>query len=235
VAKGDIQTKIPDNLSFQEAATLGVGLTTVGQSLYQSLELAPPTEPIQDAVSILTTCSPHNYKLVRSRGADMVFDYNEHHSATKIRRYTQNSLELALDTIAIEYTAQYCVDALSTEGGKYITLNYVAIPQSNIRDRWTLSYTAFGEKFIFGPTRFPAKPKDKEFMEQFWSIAERLVAEGKIKVHPLRVRAGGLKGLLEGLQLMRKGKVSGEKLVYNHRYMRRGRTLGFHAESGATQ
>lgn len=27
-AKGDIQIKIPDNLSFEEASTLGVGITT---------------------------------------------------------------------------------------------------------------------------------------------------------------------------------------------------------------
>jgi NADPH:quinone reductase-like Zn-dependent oxidoreductase len=27
-AKGDIQIKIPENLSFEEAATLGVGITT---------------------------------------------------------------------------------------------------------------------------------------------------------------------------------------------------------------
>lgn len=34
VAKGDIQIKIPDNLSFEEASTLGVGITT---------EVPPPT------------------------------------------------------------------------------------------------------------------------------------------------------------------------------------------------
>lgn len=41
-AKGDVQIKIPDNLSFEEAATLGVGITTVGQGLYQSLKLPLP-------------------------------------------------------------------------------------------------------------------------------------------------------------------------------------------------
>lgn len=29
VTKGDLQIKIPDNLSFGEAATLGVGISTV--------------------------------------------------------------------------------------------------------------------------------------------------------------------------------------------------------------
>jgi NADPH:quinone reductase-like Zn-dependent oxidoreductase len=42
VAKGDIQFKIPDNTTDEEAATLGVGVNTVGQGLYQSLELPLP-------------------------------------------------------------------------------------------------------------------------------------------------------------------------------------------------
>ncbi|KAJ3065233.1 hypothetical protein HDU99_004238, partial [Rhizoclosmatium hyalinum] len=42
-ARGDIQSRIPDNLSFEEAAALGVGVFTVGQGLYQSLGLPLPS------------------------------------------------------------------------------------------------------------------------------------------------------------------------------------------------
>lgn len=42
VVKGDIQMKIPTNMSFEAAATLGVGVTTVGQGLFQSLKLPMP-------------------------------------------------------------------------------------------------------------------------------------------------------------------------------------------------
>lgn len=45
VAKADMQMRIPDGVSFEEAATLGVGITTVGQGLYQSLKLPLPTVP----------------------------------------------------------------------------------------------------------------------------------------------------------------------------------------------
>ena len=51
--KGDLQFKIPDHLSFEEAATLGVGVATVGQGLYQSLGLPLPNEPPQDLLSVL--------------------------------------------------------------------------------------------------------------------------------------------------------------------------------------
>jgi NADPH:quinone reductase-like Zn-dependent oxidoreductase len=42
IAKADVQMKVPDNLSDEEAATLGVGISTVGQGLYQSLKLPLP-------------------------------------------------------------------------------------------------------------------------------------------------------------------------------------------------
>jgi hypothetical protein len=33
MVKGDVQCKVPDNMSDEEASTLGVGMTTVGQGL----------------------------------------------------------------------------------------------------------------------------------------------------------------------------------------------------------
>jgi NADPH:quinone reductase-like Zn-dependent oxidoreductase len=53
VAKGDLQFKIPDGVSFEEAATLGVGITTVGQGLYQSLGLPLPNKPAAEKFPIL--------------------------------------------------------------------------------------------------------------------------------------------------------------------------------------
>jgi NADPH:quinone reductase-like Zn-dependent oxidoreductase len=45
VAKGDLQCKIPDNRTFEEAATLPIGILTVGQGMYQHLGLASPSSP----------------------------------------------------------------------------------------------------------------------------------------------------------------------------------------------
>ncbi|KAK3329456.1 chaperonin 10-like protein [Apodospora peruviana] len=44
VVRDALQIKIPDNLTDEEAATLGIGISTVGQGLYQALKLPlPPT------------------------------------------------------------------------------------------------------------------------------------------------------------------------------------------------
>lgn len=53
IAKGAVQLKIPDSLSFEEAATLGLGTTTVGQALYQSLGLPLPDQPAKEKFPIL--------------------------------------------------------------------------------------------------------------------------------------------------------------------------------------
>ncbi|KAF2106867.1 chaperonin 10-like protein [Lophiotrema nucula] len=43
VSKAAVVQKKPENLSFEDAATLGVGITTVGQGLYQTLGLPWPS------------------------------------------------------------------------------------------------------------------------------------------------------------------------------------------------
>jgi NADPH:quinone reductase-like Zn-dependent oxidoreductase len=42
VAKGDVQLRIPEGMSFEDAATLGAGVLTCGQGLYQKMELSWP-------------------------------------------------------------------------------------------------------------------------------------------------------------------------------------------------
>lgn len=44
VAKGDIALKMPEGMSFEEAATLGAGVLTCGQGLYQKMGLSWPNE-----------------------------------------------------------------------------------------------------------------------------------------------------------------------------------------------
>lgn len=238
VVKGDLQMPIPASLSFEEAATLGVGINTVGQALYQSLKLAPPSAPLDkpqyilvyggstatgtlgiqfarlSGYTVLATCSPRNFDLVRSLGAAHVFDYKDANSAAEIRKLTNDQLTLAFDTISSEQTAAYCGNALSSKGGDYTNLLQARVPRDDVRSRGTLAYSVLGEAFKFGPNDIPAIPTDRAFAESFWPEAEKLLASGQLKVHPPAVHPGGLKGVLDGLQLMREDKVSGQKLVY---------------------
>lgn len=54
VAKGDVQIKIPDSLSFEDASTMTLGVTTVQQGLYQkALKLNLPTDPVKEKTFVL--------------------------------------------------------------------------------------------------------------------------------------------------------------------------------------
>jgi NADPH:quinone reductase-like Zn-dependent oxidoreductase len=45
--------KLPQNVTFEEAATLGTGLTAVGQALYMIMQLPLPTKPAKEPYFIL--------------------------------------------------------------------------------------------------------------------------------------------------------------------------------------
>lgn len=53
VAKADMQMRIPEHMSFEEAAALGVGVVTCGQGLFQQLKLALPSDPISTGDVVL--------------------------------------------------------------------------------------------------------------------------------------------------------------------------------------
>ncbi|KAF5878304.1 putative zinc-binding oxidoreductase protein [Botrytis fragariae] len=244
-AKGDNQIKIPDNLSFEEAATLGVGITTVGQGLYQSLQLPLPTSPastkfpvliyggstatgalaIQYAklsgLTVVTTASPRNFAYLESLGADKVFDYNSPTCSQDIKDFTNDSIKHAFDCMSEGSSTQITVSAMSSSGGVYSTLLPVATEEvhkynTKVENKSTLGYTCLGEKFTFGATEIPAKPEDFEFAKTFWEMSRGLLADGKIKVHKVTLNkfGEGFEGILNGMQAMKEGKVSGEKLVY---------------------
>lgn len=187
VAKGDTQIKIPDNTSDEEAATLGVGVFTVGQGLYQSLGLPLPGSgkadiplliyggstatgslaiqyAIHSGCKVVTTCSPRNFPLVKALGASEAFDYNDPECGKKIREYTQDGLTKAFDCISEGASPQICCDAISSKGGE---VSYLLTPPKHPRDdvqaKQTLAYSITGESFQFGPKTFEANSADFEF------------------------------------------------------------------------
>jgi NADPH:quinone reductase-like Zn-dependent oxidoreductase len=164
----------------------------------------------------LSTSSPKNFAYVKSLGATEVFDYNEPNVGLKIREHTQNELKLAWDTIGEGESGKIIGEAMSTEsGGRYGTIGLnTNFPRKDVNYVSTIMYTIFGEHFVLGPMDFPADAEDFEYTKKFLGITETLLAEGKLKVHTPEIGKDGLKGVLKGLEDLKNGKVSGQKLVY---------------------
>lgn len=124
-----------------------------------------------------------------------------------------------MDCISAGESPSICVSAMAS-GGTYATLlplgqETVSAINPNVKWISTIAYTVMGEPLTYGTTVFPVKPEDFEFGKTFMELSEQLLAEGKVKVHrPAVDKYGkGLAGILKGLEEMRAGNVSGEKLV----------------------
>lgn len=244
MVKGDLMVKLPDSLSFEAASTFPLGISTVGQGLYQkAVKLNLPTDPAKDSTPILiyggssatgslaiqfakmsgykvlTTCSPHNFDFVKSLGADSVYDYRDSDCAKKINKDTNDSLKLVWDTISLESSAKICAEAMSsdTSGARYGSILPVKLPKEGVETTMTFMYTIFNDAFEKAGRTTPAVPEDFEFAKKFFDITEKLFHEGKLKTHPEHVGQNGLEGALQGMQDMKADKVSGKKLVYRVR------------------
>lgn len=240
IAKGDLQILIPDSMSFEAAATLGVGLTTVGQNLYQSMELPLPgeAESEENEMSILiyggatatgtlaiqcaklsgmrvvTTCSESNRNLMFELGADAVFDYHDPSVGEQIREDTDDTLEFVLDTISTPQSASICSAAISSAGGAYNALLDVRSPRDDVDSHVSMAYDVLGEPYRMGAQEISPDDSNPEFGIKWWGLVQKLLEERRILPHPHQVKPGGLTGVLSGLQLLREGKVRASKLVY---------------------
>lgn len=151
LVKADLAIKIPDTLSYDKAATLPLGLSTVAQGLFQKgLKMKYPGNnehsdgekalvfggssatgslSIQFAklagYNVLTTCGRKNEEFVAGLGASGVYDYKDNDVGDRIRKDTGDGLKLAWDCIGTPNTIATCAAALSSDDAdcRYATTN----------------------------------------------------------------------------------------------------------------
>lgn len=166
--------------------------------------------------NVITTCSPKNFSLVTSLGVTKAFDYNEKDVGKKINQFTENKLKYVWDCIGEESSAEICQTALSTEpGSRYGCIQSPKISRKDIKFTSTLLYEAICENFDKYGSHFTKNQSHFQFAKKFITEAEALLAAGKIKTHPVCLREGGLEGVILGLEEMKEGRHSAQKLVYN--------------------
>jgi NADPH:quinone reductase-like Zn-dependent oxidoreductase len=253
--KGDVQLHIPDDVSFEEACTFGVGLNTAAYGLYKVLGLPWPNTPSSgeqktvliyggstatgtlavqlakwSGLRVVTTASPKNFDLLKQRGADVVLDYvslpppipppqlTPQQKAPDVGRQlyaaTHGTLAHVFDCASMQSSANICAEAFGPAGGKYaVLLDGITCPKDNVETIFYLAYSVTGEEYIFEGEHYPADPEFFAFGVKFMELVEGFWRQGGLKPHPQRYIEGGLRGAMEGMQLMKEGKYSGEKLV----------------------
>jgi aspyridone synthetase trans-acting enoyl reductase len=156
---------------------------------------------------------------VKSLGAVEAFDYHSPRCSSEICNYTNNSLAHSFDCITEAATMKICYEAIGSGGGKYVGLEpfstHVQYTRRDVRAEWLMARTLFGKpvnlKGVYGR---PARPQDRQFAAAWFPLAERLLAQGLLRPHPIELRTGGLEAVLDSIEDLRKGRVRAKKLVY---------------------
>ncbi|KAI1477464.1 GroES-like protein [Daldinia eschscholtzii] len=230
--------KIPDSLSFAEAAVFPLCLATAAHALFDPKFLALPlpgsgspstgksvliwggasavgSNAIQLAraagFEVVTTCSPRNFEYVRSLGATKVFDYN---SGTVIE-----------DIVAeLDGGEGKCAGIFQAAGitGEAIapccevsrkSRQKLLVACANAVPEGTVVPEGVEAKFVFDWQEGKAMYYDvtSKLFSQFLEEALRL-GTYKVAPKPEVVSAKGLEGIQVGLDIVRKG-VSAKKIV----------------------
>lgn len=117
------------------------------------------------------------------------------------------------DTIGGTMSTELGSKVLSS-GGTYGTITSGKFPREDVKTTWSIAYSAMGEAVQRRPAYDkPGQPAHFEFAKSWVEEVDQLLAQKKLKAHQIR-RGKGLEEVFDGLDLMRKGMVSGHKLVY---------------------
>ena len=162
---------------------------------------------------VISTCSPRNFQLVSAMGAAEVFDYKDPESIEKIKKL---DVKLIWDTISLESSAAFCAKVIAHGGAYGKILDVEMKDRPDVKNTFNLGYTSLGERVekAFGTFSQEHCEKDYEFMKKWILEGDRLLAEKKLKPHPIKV-SKGFEGIIQGMDDMRDDKVSGQKLVFS--------------------
>lgn len=103
-------------------------------------------------------------------------------------------------------------------GGRYTALNPfndMLATRKVITPDWVLATRIAGDGSSW-PEPFACEPEPRlrELATPLFERIQTLLDNGKIRPHPVSLQEGGLPGVLNGVERIRKGEVSGLKLVY---------------------
>jgi len=167
----------------------------------------------------VATCSPAKSALVRSLGAVATFDYHSSTCGADIRLLTRNKLTRVLDCITTAESMTMCYTAIGSSGGRYIGLDpispHVKYSRRDVSADWAMAVAMFGYPVrLVGDYGRAAAPALRELAKGIYSTGKMLISKGFLQRPLTQIRAGGLAAVIEGIDDLRQGRVTGTKLVY---------------------
>ncbi|KAI5895254.1 GroES-like protein [Schizophyllum commune H4-8] len=237
VSPAHVTFPIPDNISFEEAATLPLAVMTAAIGLFVSLAVPAPGTPeaasnagkaiiVNGAASsvgafavqlakraglyvVATAGSSKDY--AKELGADVVVDYREYKGDAII-----DALVAAVGGRPIAWAS----DAVSDYGSALMLARTLARLTKSGAVTTVLPAPENEEKqFPAGILHAPmmvgtAHFEDAKFAAEWYRKISRWLADGSFKPNRPKVLPRGLESVAHGLELLETGNVHAEKLVY---------------------
>ncbi|KIK70162.1 hypothetical protein GYMLUDRAFT_34642 [Collybiopsis luxurians FD-317 M1] len=200
--------KIPEHMTYEEAASFPIPHLTAVQAFYIRLNLPKPLSPNPKRESILiwggstavghhavqlavlsglrvfVTASPAAHEELKALGAEACFDYKDADVAKQIQSVAgEGGITYGFDTVCEKGSTDATVDSLSPKGGRVITTLPVSEEtqkrRKDVEVEFTLVYTELGFALNFGHVLdLPAMPEDKTGTLEYVSAYMPRILEG---------------------------------------------------------
>jgi len=234
-AQQPVLWRIPDSISFEQAAALGgIPGDTAAQALYTRLNIPKPWESSKEpsvsagdsiliwsgaasvsfyaiqiaklaGLKVYTTASVHHHETLKALGVDAVFDYRDSEAAKKIKSLSNGSIKIAFDGIGVNGSTRLTAEAMSDAGGKIVIINTDSQEvRPDVKVESTLIYSVLDAK----------NEVEQSDIVQWHKLVPELLSSGKLRIHNIDHRKGGLEAIPAGLEELKSGKISGQKIVY---------------------
>ena len=232
---------IPANTTFEQAASLPVALYTPLMSLYYILGLNKPDDGKQSSsenttvlvwsgatstgfftiqllkmsgYKVVTTASTSNHALLKSLGADAIFDYKDADVIEKVKKAVGGQgFKYACDTISGKESLAQVAEAMAPNGQIVVQLPAES-PRSDVKIHMVNLYDANNEPYVMAGQKHPGSKEVHDFILDMMPRVTQWLADGKLQFQKITVRQGGLAGVQAGFEDMKANKVRAEKLVY---------------------
>ncbi|TFK24573.1 dehydrogenase [Coprinopsis marcescibilis] len=239
-ADAKLLISLPDDITFEAGAQIGVSVYAACQGLYQALQLPSPLDnpssnkptdiliwsgtsftghfaiqlAKQAGMRVISTASPQHFDQVKALGADLVFDYSDSFTARKVVTETKGTLTLALDCISEGMTPAQISACLNVEGStKIATVLPYNSRKKHISTELVWVYSMWGEELAH-PLAYPAHPEHYTNAVWYSQLITDLLAQKRLQLGNIKVFPRGLASVESGCEYMKSGKVHAEKIIY---------------------
>ncbi|CCE66340.1 hypothetical protein TPHA_0P01830 [Tetrapisispora phaffii CBS 4417] len=190
------------------------GATGVGQILVQL------AKKIHGYSKIVVVASKKHEEMLKSFGADEVYDYHDENIAQVIKSKYPN-IQHAIDTVSTEQTfstTYKCVDdvnPVSLMQLLFLSENDIPVEdrKPNVKVLSTMIYKVCGMDIRMADFKFPKDVTYRKDTFEFVKFIRPYVQNGEIKHMPVKVFDNGLEDIPEITNMIRDGKAAGVKFV----------------------